>query len=134
MSRETAEETNKRFGPVEHIAGCSAWNEVKEPKPCPVCYAVRLSPSATAVAPPDNIYKKGKEVTAQEQLQLEKGVRTGERNSPADTKDSEGGGKGGAPGAGAQIPLQTMVQTMVKQLSHSSPYRSTVEHRSSSSP
>lgn len=134
MSRQTVEETNQRFGPVEHIAGCSAWNGVKEFEQCLICYAVGLSPSATAVAPLDNVYKKGKEVTAGEQLQLERGVRTCERNSPADTKVSEGGEEEGAPGAGAQISLWTMVQTMVKQLFPSSPYRSTVEQRSTSSP
>lgn len=36
------------------------------------------------------------------------------RNSPADTKVSEGGG-GGAPGAGAEVPLQPVERPMVEQ-------------------
>ncbi|NXL08435.1 RETR1 regulator, partial [Mesembrinibis cayennensis] len=43
------------------------------------------------------------------------GVRTCERNNPADTKVSEEGGGGGAPGARAEISLQPMVKTMVRQ-------------------
>ncbi|XP_072707914.1 uncharacterized protein [Ciconia boyciana] len=49
------------------------------------------------------------------QLQMERGVRICERNSPADTKASEERGGGGAPGAGAEIPLQPLVKTMVRQ-------------------
>ncbi|RMC16118.1 hypothetical protein DUI87_08327 [Hirundo rustica rustica] len=47
----------------------------------------------------------GEKVATQEQLQLERGVRICERNSPADTKISEGRGGGGAPAARAEIPL-----------------------------
>ncbi|GAB0186509.1 acid sphingomyelinase-like phosphodiesterase 3b [Grus japonensis] len=52
---------------------------------------------------------------AQQQLQLERGVRRCERNNSADTKTSEEGGGGGAPGTGAEIPLQPMEKTMVRQ-------------------
>ena len=38
-------------------------------------------------------------------MQLERGVRMCERNSPADAKVSREGGRGGAPGARAEIPL-----------------------------
>ncbi|GAB0194704.1 acid sphingomyelinase-like phosphodiesterase 3b [Grus japonensis] len=48
-------------------------------------------------------------------LQLERGVRTCERNNSAGTKGSEGRGGGGAPGTGAEIPLQPMEKTMVRQ-------------------
>ena len=47
---------------------------------------------------------------------MERGVRICERNSPADTKASEGGGAGGAPGAGAEIPMHPMVQPMVQPM------------------
>ena len=56
-----------------------------------------------------------RKVTAQQQLQVKRGVRICERNNSADTKVSEEGGGGGAPGAGAEIPLQPMVKTMVRQ-------------------
>ncbi|GAB0186196.1 E3 ubiquitin-protein ligase MARCHF3 [Grus japonensis] len=51
---------------------------------------------------------------AQQQLQLERGVRVCERNNSADTKVSEEGGGGGAPGAGAEILLQPLEKTMVR--------------------
>ncbi|PKU39468.1 protein pxr1-like [Limosa lapponica baueri] len=49
------------------------------------------------------------------QQQPEREVRICERNSPADTKDSEEGAGGGAPGVRAEIPLQPVVKTMVRQ-------------------
>ena len=59
--------------------------------------------------------RKGKEVTGEQQLQPERGVRRCERNNSADPKVSEEGGRGGAPGAGAEIPLQPLEKTMVRQ-------------------
>ena len=51
-----------------------------------------------------------------QKLQLERGVRTCERNNSADTKVSEEGeGGGDAPGAGAEILLQSVGKTMVRQ-------------------
>jgi len=41
-------------------------------------------------------------------------MRLCERNNPADTKVSGGGGEG-APNAGAEIPLQPVEKTMVRQ-------------------
>jgi len=49
------------------------------------------------------------------QLQLERGVRTCEKNDSADTKVSEEVGGGDAPGAGAEIALHPMEKTMVRQ-------------------
>ncbi|GAB0190707.1 EH domain-containing protein 4 [Grus japonensis] len=58
--------------------------------------------------------RRGKKEQLGNKLQPERGVRRCERNSPADTQVSEGGG-GGAPGTGAEIPLQPVVKAMVKQ-------------------
>ncbi|KAK4813813.1 hypothetical protein QYF61_026417 [Mycteria americana] len=44
----------------------------------------------------------------------EREVRICERNNPADTKVSEGGGRG-APSTGAEIPLQAVMKPMVRQ-------------------
>ncbi|GAB0190694.1 acid sphingomyelinase-like phosphodiesterase 3b [Grus japonensis] len=57
--------------------------------------------------------RRGKKQQLGNKLQPERGVRRCERNSPADTQVSEGGG--GAPGARAEIPLQPLEKTMVKQ-------------------
>ena len=59
--------------------------------------------------------RRGKKVTAQQQLQLKRGVRICERNNSGDTKVSEEGEGRGAPGTGAEIPLQPVVKTMVRQ-------------------
>ncbi|GAB0205507.1 acid sphingomyelinase-like phosphodiesterase 3b [Grus japonensis] len=59
--------------------------------------------------------RKGEKPAVQPQMQLERGVRRCERNSPADTNVSEEGGGGGAPGARAEIPLQPLEKAMVRQ-------------------
>ncbi|XP_027506192.1 uncharacterized protein LOC113950476 [Corapipo altera] len=55
------------------------------------------------------------EKPVQQKLQLEGGVRTCERNSPADTQVSTEGGAGGVPGTRVEISLQPIRKTMVKQ-------------------
>jgi len=58
-------------------------------------------------------FKKGEKTS--EQPQMERGVRRCERNSPADTRVSEEGGRGDAPDARAEIPQQPVEKTMVRQ-------------------
>ena len=48
-------------------------------------------------------------------LQDGPGVRTCERNNPADPQVSAEGGGGEASGAGAEIPLQPVGKTMMRQ-------------------
>lgn len=55
---------------------------------------------------------KWKEVTIQEQLQPERGVRKHERSIPADLRVSAEGGAGGSPGARAVISLLPMVRQL----------------------
>ena len=59
--------------------------------------------------------RREKIVAGTQKLQLERGVRTCERNSPADPQVSAEGGGGDAPGTGAEIPLQPVGKTMVRQ-------------------
>jgi len=72
--------------------------------------------------------RRGKK-TLQCNSRQKRGVRLCERNSPADTKVSEGGGEG-APGMRAEIPLQPMMKTMVRPCSL---WRSVVEQISTCS-
>lgn len=47
---------------------------------------------------------------------LDRGMRTCERNSPADTKDDKEEGRRDSPGTGAEISLQPMLQNTVQQV------------------
>lgn len=59
------------------------------------------------------MFNKGGKVSAQQQLQPERGARIYERNYPTDTKVSEERGGRSASGARAQmIPLQPVMQTL----------------------
>lgn len=54
-------------------------------------------------------------------INCEKGVRKCKRNSPADTKIRQEGGRGGVPDTRAELPLQPMEKTMESSLPLCSP-------------